>query len=213
MDRANINDKLFLDGDKSTGYSYTSINCVKGHLNENGLFFIIEGYRETTNLLLEKLVDNKPEDWLKIDSLIFPLLFNFRHYLEIIIKDTIRYYRLYNKEIFSNEIGFLKEHSLTELWKVLSPYLKSNYENEVSMDTDSKAIENLLIEFDSIDKGSFSFRYPFNSNSKINGEIVFSVGAMTIDLNNLASTIKKMISYFEGINWHIAEILDNSLTQ
>jgi hypothetical protein len=212
METPNISDMLFKDGDNSTGYSYASINRSKGHLNEVGLFYIIEGYREATNLLLDKVVESENNDWLKIDSLIFPMLFNFRHYLEVIIKDTIRYYKLYNQEIFSDETGFVKEHSLTKLWGELRPYLKSTYENVETNETDLQAVENLLTEFDTIDKGSFSFRYSFEGKKKPNAEIVYSVAPMTIDLENIQTTIKKMQNYFEGINWHIAALLDEALT-
>lgn len=212
METPNISDKLFKDGNNSTSYSYASINRSKGHLNEVGLFYIIEGYREATNLLIEKVVESENNDWLKIDSLIFPLLFNFRHYLEIIIKDTIRYYRLYNNEIFSDETGFVKEHSLTKLWSELNPYLKSTYENEEKNEADLNAVKNLLTEFDTIDKGSFSFRYSFEGKKKPNAEIVYSVAPMTIDLDNLQESIKKMQIFFEGVNGHIAALLDEALT-
>ena len=212
MDRPDISDKLFIDGDNTTGYTYASVNRSKGHLNEVGHFYIIEGYREATNLLLEKIVQSNDNDWLKIDSLIFPLLFNFRHYLEVILKDTLRYYRLYKREVFSNETGFVKEHSLTKLWSELKPYLEKNYEHVDTIQTDLQAVENLLAEFDSVDKASFSFRYSFQSSKNANGEIAYSVPAMTIDLINLKSTIRKMQNYFEGVNWHIAVLLDEAMT-
>ena len=212
MDRPNISDKLFIDGDNTTGFTYASVNRSKGHLNEVGLLYIIEGYRETTNLLLEKIVEANDNDWLKIDSLIYPLLFNFRHYLEVIIKDTIRYHRIYKREIFSNETGFVKEHSLIKLWNELKPYLQENYAHIDTNQTDLKAVENLLTEFNTIDNGSYSFRYPFEGSKNPNTEIVYSVGTMTIDLNNLQTTIKKIQIYFEGVNWHIAALLDEALT-
>ncbi|MBS1641596.1 MAG: hypothetical protein JSR11_03875 [Bacteroidetes bacterium] len=211
MDTPNISDKLFLEVDTSTSYSYASINRSKGHLNELGLFYIIEGYREATNLLLEKI--GEPEkDWLKVDSLIYPLLFNFRHYLEVIIKDTLRYYRLYKREIFSNETGFVKEHSLTKLWQELEPYLKECYSHVDKIETDLKAVENLLIEFDSVDKGSYTFRYSFEGSKKNNTDIVYSIGSLTINLENIHNTIRKMQNFFEGINLHIAALLDESIS-
>ncbi len=206
----NITDKLFLDDDSPTSYSKASINHSKGHLNELGLFYIIEGYREATNLLLAKIIEADKE-WLKIDSLIYPLLFIFRHYLEVIIKDTIRYYRLYKKEVFSNETGFVNEHSLLKLWQQLQPYLKETYANVDTTETDLKAVENLLIEFDTVDKGSFAFRYSFEGSKKPNANIVYSIGTLTIDLENIHNTIIKMQNYFEGVNWHIAARLEDSL--
>ena len=65
--------------------------------NLTGLLLLVEGYRESSFLLLNELTNNHENNWLKIDSFIYPALYLYRHYLEIILKDTLRYYRLLRK--------------------------------------------------------------------------------------------------------------------
>ena len=96
MEHPDINDTVFLEAD-GVGHNYASINRGKGIRNESGMFFIIEGYREASFYLLDELIKNHNQDWLKIDSIIYPVLFSFRHYLEVVMKDTLRYHRMIKK--------------------------------------------------------------------------------------------------------------------
>ncbi len=121
-------DKLFITND-GCNYEYSLINRRQGINNEHSQFLIIEGYRKASKELLESLLADEDIDWLKLDSKIYPILFLFRHYLEIIIKDTLRYYNILNDMIASDEVGFVKEHSLMTLWKSLKPFLERSYIN------------------------------------------------------------------------------------
>ena len=103
------NDKLFIP---QTGINleYSSINRFNGLNNDHSIFLIVEGYRNASFELLDTLLNDSQLDWLKLDSHIYPLLFLFRHYLEMIVKDTIRYENLISRKINSDEVGFPPEH-------------------------------------------------------------------------------------------------------
>ena len=204
----NTDSRLFLNGCRNDQYSYSSINHTKGYSNEMSFLFLVEGYKTSTLLLLENLTDKKDTNWLKIDSQIYPVLFNFRHFIELILKDTIRYYKLFHREINTYQIGFEKEHSLLTLWKTLLPYL---IQNTTSIPCEVlNAIENIIEEVESLDRNSFSFRYPFNTADNRNKkEIVYSMPSMTINLTNLSTTIKEAISALEGLNYKAAALYDN----
>lgn len=207
MESPKLQDRLFIE---STGlnYDYASINRRKGTRNELALFYLIEGYREASFVLIEELLNNHNQDWLKIDSFIYPVIFNFRHYLEIIIKDTLRYYRLINNEVLNDQIGFKNTHSLKTLWSELKPYLEQTYSAEVNLKDDLLAVEQLIDEIEEKDKGSFSFRYPYEGSKKIETPVQFTLPSMTIEIENLKLVMKKLSNFFEGINHHAAVILD-----
>lgn len=199
-----ITDKLFQEK-SGMNYDYSSINRIKGTNNDHAMFLIAEGYKNAALELLDKLLDDNEIDWLKLDTLIYPVMFLFRHHLEIIIKDTIRYENILKGGSFFDEIGFPVGHSLINLWKELRPdiekrdiYYDVNLKNEC-IETDN-AVENMLTEIDNLDKGSFSFRYPFNSPRRGNNEINYSLPQMTIDLFNFKKNMVKLIDYFDGIN-------------
>ena len=188
--------------------TYASINRAKGFNNEHSLFSLIQGYRATARHLLQELI--KSEDWLQIDSIIYPALFVFRHYMELIMKDTLRYHRLINGEIDSDHVGFKNEHSLQRLWKELRPYLDETYKHEANYPTDMATMDALLQEFESYDHGSFAFRYPYDGSKNKKKQIVYTLGFMTINLANLQQVVDRTIAFFDGINAHAAVLLDET---
>ncbi|GEP93495.1 hypothetical protein SAMN05660909_05394 [Chitinophaga terrae (ex Kim and Jung 2007)] len=201
------NDRFFVP-DSGVQKTYASINRTKGLNNDNALLFIGEGYQSASIILLNEIIENHNEDWMKIDSLIYPILFSFRHYLEIVIKDTLRNHKLISGDTYSDEIGFPPDHDLFKLWERLKPYLDKTYEHSDTHPAQMTVLEKLITEFNDVDKGSYSFRYPFNRPQRNNDDIVFSLEAMTINLLNLKSTFEKMIFLLGSINEHSKVLLD-----
>lgn len=212
----NKSDRLFINK-KGNSYDYASINRFSGLNNEHTQFLIIEGYRDATIELLNQLLHDKEIDWLKIDSRIYPIVFMFRHYLEVILKDTLRHYNILNNNVQSDEVGYEKGHPLMDIWIKLKPNLEKNYaiyDNELQIDCKEKdeAVEIIISEIDNVDKDSFGFRYAYKGTKSMNEKIKYSLPTMTIDLQNLQNTIIKMINYFEGINAQVAVFLDEKQT-
>ncbi|MCK9617495.1 MAG: hypothetical protein M0R21_06620 [Lentimicrobiaceae bacterium] len=211
-EKLKITDKLFQEK-SGMNYDYSSINMTKGLNNDQALFLIAEGYKNASIELLDKLLNDNKINWLKLDSLIYPIVFLFRHHLEIIIKDTIRFENITDGNSFSDEIGFPTEHSLIDLWKDLRPKIEKRY---ISYDENLKndcietnnAVENMISEIDNLDKGSYSFRYPFNKPNRGNNEVNYSLPQITIGLKNLKNNMIKLINYFDGINEQARIALD-----
>jgi hypothetical protein len=207
-----IGNKLFVEKD-GLDYDYASINRTKGLNNHHSEFLIIEGYRESTKELLTNLLNDKDIDWLKIDSKIYPILFLFRHYLEAILKSTIRNYNILNNNSYSDEVGYVSTHSLLNLWNELKPFLEKNieyYEGNIRQEylNTNKAVESIITEIENLDKNSFGFRYPFVGAKKINDPVKYSTPSFTIDLSNLKEVIIKMTNYFEGVHDEAIRLLD-----
>lgn len=196
-------DQLFVSG-SGMGYDYASINRSIGARHEESLYLTIEGYRESSRVLMKDLLMNHNNSWLKIDSQIYPFMFVFRHYLEIVMKDTIRYQKLIHREVNDDEVGFVKGHTLTDIWMFLKPYIKDFCEI-MSL----QVVEKLLHEFDYIDGGSYSFRYPFKIANRQNDKVTYSLPEMTIDLYNFHNIMEKLIRFFDGVNLKSAADLDN----
>lgn len=205
-------DKLFISGE-GLNYDYASINQTRGILNHHSEFLIVEGYKTATVDLLNSLIQDDKIDWLKIDSKIYPIMFVFRHYLEMSMKSTLRFYNMLNDKTTYEQVGYIKEHSLEKLWKDLRPYLEKTFENyQEDLRSESistlTAVEALLAEFDSLDKNSFGFRYAFAGVKKPEEDVKFSLPSFTIDLNNLRQVILKCINFFDGINMQVEAMLD-----
>jgi hypothetical protein len=205
-------DKLFIP---QTGLDmeYSSINRVVGGNNDGSIYLIVEGYKEASFELINNLLNDTKIDWLKLDSKIYPLVFLFRHYLEMILKDTIRYENLISKKNYSDEVGFPPSHSLIELWKELKPMIQKRYtlydENlKKECKENDEVVEKLLTEIEDIDGGSYAFRYPFNKPTKTDKRIRYSLPFMTINLQNLKNMMQNLSDYFEGINEQARVSLD-----
>ena len=132
------------------------------------------------------------------DSIIYPILYNFRHYLEIIMKDSIRNFKIAHKEITSQQIGYEGDHSLLKTWNKLKHYISFS-ENAVT--EDFKSFEKLINEINRIDDQSFSFRYSYKAAKKIEKicEPIFK-DMIDVDLENLEKVMKKMHRFIEGIS-------------
>ena len=208
-----LKDKTFVEKG-GLDLEYASINTTKGINNHHPEFLIIEGYREAAKELLYNLLTDKDINWLKLDSKIYPIIFLIRHYLESILKSTLRYYRISYNEAMSDEVGYISGHSLKTLWDFLRPYIEKNYRfydeelRNKCLETDS-AVDNIITEIDGVDKTSFSFRYSFEGAKKPNDKIKYSIGKPTfIDIQNLNDVFIKLTNYFEGVNDEALNILD-----
>lgn len=192
--------------------TYASINRVRGLNHDHAHFLISEGYREASKILLGNIMESEQRDWLAIDSLIYPILFNFRHYLEITIKATTRNYYIMTPGGFCDDVGFMSEHSLVKLWMALKPHLHESYGHESYGESTPEretieAAQALLQEFDRYDAGSYTFRYPY-AKGKAHETLKYAVPPLTINLDNLRDMFEKCIYYFDSIYWRSAEMLD-----
>lgn len=175
---------------KPTQYNNLSIINRNKRLSE---FLIPEGYYY---IVLDTLVRiRKTTNNSEKDSCIYPLLYNFRHYLELTIKNAIRNFRIASGEIIQSQLGYKKDHSLLSLWNKLKIYIDDIKSNECV------AFEELIKELHDIDPNSFSFRYSYKGNADPDSisEPIFN-DKIDIDLENLEKVIERMHCFIEGIS-------------
>lgn len=208
-----LKDKFFVEK-SGLDFDYASINTTKGINNHHSEFLIIEGNREAAKELLSNLIADKDIDWLKLDSKIYPIIFLIRHYLESILKTTLRYYRIIYDEALSDEVGYEKGHSLKGQWDLLKPYIERNYKfydenlKDELLETNC-AVDNIINEIDVIDKSSFSFRYSFEGTKSFTDKIKYSIKEPKfIDIQNLYDVFIKLTNYFEGVKDEAQNMLD-----
>ena len=182
------------DGDRLFVESEDISDSFLNRSKNNNEIVMPEAYIDTALWLLD-LITLSDNNFVKNGN-IFPALYCFRHYLELIMKDSIHYFKLNRREISSDELGYSdKEHGLFNLWNSLRNFLDDN--NQV------KRICKIIKEMDDIDKGSTAFRYAFNHN---NGRIVeYDYPATMIDVSELKKRVLQLYNFFEGIN-HLSRI-------
>ena len=142
----------------------------------------LNSYQKAFDILIEDIEKND----LYVDRIAYPMLFMVRHSLELGFKANIRYFQTYSEK---NDLANSDSHNLKKLFEGFKIHIKETIKNlktKYSIEVEKEDIkefnhycnevEKLTNEFEILDNGSFSFRYPidksnnkvFNTNDKIN---------------------------------------------
>ena len=162
--------------------------------------YIQKGYASTSAILLN-LISLSNDRYLR-ECYIYPVMFCFRQYLELTMKDSILYCRLRRRVAYSGESN-LEGHDLLVLWDNLKMYLDKN-------DSEVKNVHRILRELNTVDNNGELFRYGSSLTKKVlNKDIEMPL----IDIDMLLTRIIQLYRFFEGINLMARngfdEIVDN----
>ena len=150
------------------------------------------GYKEAADILVKQVTEKQRYQ----DALIYPIVFLYRQYLQLAIKDLIR---CGNKLLDICET-FPKTHNINQLWnacsKLLSRISPGDSENEI------KEISRLLEQFCKVDPTSEAFRYPEDKNGNPS-----LPGIKHINIRNMSEVINKISVILEGADALIYEYL------
>lgn len=113
----------------------------------------IHGYFEAA----EYLADNFLE--MTQDLVIYPTMFLYRHCIELILKNILY---LQEKNLDLTREKPLNEHRLPNIWSEVRSRLQKMESLE---DMHLNWVEKCINELDSIDSGSFTFRYPVTNKN------------------------------------------------
>lgn len=138
--------------------------CLNWSLDSIGLY--IEGYREAA----DKLVHDVVETGTNQDTLVFPISFLYRQYIELQLKLIIRKSRIFLEE----GAKFPEHHRINDLWNtansLMAKIIKEHDQSisEYITKEDIEAIKIIITEFVKVDPESFAFRYPNDKNGNRN---------------------------------------------
>ena len=149
---------------------------------------IPNGYISTSVLLLN--IIKFSESNLAKDSYIFPALFCFRQYLEIIMKSAILRYRNGDINPYPGESKF-KTHDLEELWTKLLKHIQA--------DEDVDNIGRIIRELNEVDNDSTAFRYDYHLNRIVRNKDNKQINEL-LDLDVLRQRVLQLYRFFDGID-------------
>lgn len=171
----NKNDSLFVEREEGNQYYIDSD------------MYIQIGYASTSAILLH-LISLSNDRYLR-ECYIFPVMFCFRQYLELTMKDSILYCRLRRKVAYSGESN-LEGHDLLMLWENLKLYIDVN-------DSVVKNVHRIIVELNSVDSNGELFRYGSSLTKKVLDK---NVEMPLIDVEVLFKRMIQLYRFFEGIN-------------
>ncbi len=162
-------------------------------INQFGHFrleYMIDGYKKGADLMVERALKERTER----DILIFPIVFCYRHFIELSFKYLINTY--------GNVVGIESKwntHNLSELWKTVKNVLKKYMAPDV--DGVESIVDKIIAEFEKIDQRSFSFRYPVNTGGQI-----IEFDREKFDLVNLAKVMNRLEGFFDGCDGYLDDL-------
>ncbi len=152
------------------------------------------GYKLAADLLVD-YVDSKKQNQ---DILVFPIVFLYRQYLELRLKELI----LSGSTLLdNNKTPKITFHNIESLWKSCRTILEKVFPEDPK--EDFTEIERVIAEFSITDPRSTGFRYPTDKEGKIS-----LPGLTHINLRNLSELINQATSILEGASTGISVYLD-----
>lgn len=130
-------------------------------------------------------------DYQDKDLLVFPIIFNYRHYIELSLKSLIADYG----PVVGVDANW-KTHDLLVLWQTLKDVFDL-YGIDDPDGTDS-IVTSMIDEFAKVDPGSFSFRYPRDRNGN-----QIPMAHNEVDLAAMADAMKALEGFFSGCDGYL----------
>jgi hypothetical protein len=158
-----------------------------GQIYEDGLtreVLMGDGYMRAGAALVERCLQDNDES----HYLIYPILFNYRHGLELAIKWVLD---RYGRHAAIEE--FKRDHNLKSLWKVCRQVIEEigGPDSGGSLEV----VEGIVNEFHNIDPNSFAFRYAKDTKGRL-----IKLPLHSIDLENVRDVMEGVANFFQGVD-------------
>lgn len=155
------------------------------------------GYKDAADILVEYTKKTNK----RLDFIVFPIVFLYRHYLELQLKMIIQdgYQLLYMNK------GYAKCHKLDELWNDCKLIIEKMWPNG---DKDPlEAMDDYINQFCQVDPTSTEFRYPVRRNGTDTLE-----NLNFINLIHLSEVMKLINNFIGGIHEAISIELEITMS-
>lgn len=164
---------------------------------------ISDGYWEAAKIILREMDSNTHKIEI-IDTLIYPLFFNYRHSIEAYLKAL--YFNHGNHTDEEKQIFLKKGHNLQSLWSNLLPTLNAG-KKHVGSSVNLIAIEDYIKEINKFDPDSMVMRYPVSKDLKNNKEHQYR-----IDFSHFGNCMNKLCNDLRQIDYDISNQMDKIAT-
>lgn len=179
-----IGDQPFTTSDQWHNNSYID---PYGH---GRLVMMMTSYKMAADLMVAYVAQSRNDG----DALVFPIIFNYRQFVELSLKYLIATY--------GHTVGVEAQwntHDLGALWSTFLEVL-NGYGHTDEEGTDA-VVATIITEFARVDPRSFSFRYPVDTK----GNLV-NLAHQEVDLHRLADVMNGLDGYFSGCDGYLDDL-------
>ena len=160
------------------------------------------GYQRAAELLMEHTAAGNDQDLL-----IYPILFNARQAIELGLKEAIGL----GNRLLDRDGSYPKHHKLLCLWQIAEELITEAEAIHCPgvMDQEAtRAFDALIKALDTVDPGSFTFRYPTDQEGQPSFDISDGRVPNLINTRDLNHTLSAMFNYLTGVTACLADALD-----
>lgn len=155
--------------------------------NWNKDFWIYaSGYKKAADILVDNIMSLASGTRNPIDYLVFPIVFLYRQYIELTLKQIIRV----GIGLHKQQHPFPKHHELDELWWQARAILEKDSSSKEDLDT----VESLIAELAAIDPSSEAFRYPID---KLGRKSIVQEQVL-INVRHLKEIMSRLANFLDG---------------
>lgn len=152
------------------------------------------GYKDAADILVDHFFESGGRHG---DFLIYPIVFLYRQYLELRLKELI----ISGQSLLDLPTNLQHVHQLDMLWVSCRTILEQIYQGSPEKDLD--VIEKLLKQFSNIDPKSMGFRYPVDKSG-----ISTLPNLKEIDIMNFQEVMEKISNILESASMGISVYLN-----
>lgn len=179
--------------------------CLGNYSNQDHWENYASGYKDAFEILIERIKKPHPSEY----NLIFPVVFLFRHYLELRLKHLIMKGRslltkMDNTLKMSTKIS--KNHDLNNLWEEVRKIREEINKRTAQSSSSLKKIdlvEELVNQFMQVDPKSDVFRYPEGKKGQQYLKNIFP-----INIKKLLKVMIRIKNEIEGLSTGIEVLID-----
>lgn len=180
-------DHLFGDRRPSVDTSCLNFGC-------HGWDIYAAGYKRAADILVLHVMENGRD----LDTVIYPAMYLYRHYIELRLKELVDS----GANLLRDDAPKTRTHDIIDLWekfrKIADKIFCGDDKQEIV------AIERIVREFREMDKSGFCFRYPFDTHGNKTLQ-----GVKYISLPDVMLVMEKIEIFLEGCSTAISVYIDN----
>lgn len=184
-------------GQAGTSDEFATMACVNFGNSWSGY---VGGFRMAAAALLEQLEANGRDQ----DFLVYPIVFNYRHAVELSMKRVIEQ----GRRLFDEQGDFPDGHSLAKLWTTCRPVVVRVFNGDPDVKAMLPSVDAVIAALDDVDPGGTAFRYPVGI--KRGGVRPPSLpSTMTnLPLRAFSDEVEQVLDLLDALNNQIAVELD-----
>jgi hypothetical protein len=122
--------------------------------SDDALELYVLGYKEAADSLVAQVIQTGRHQ----DSLVFPICFLYRQYIELRLKEVIRS----GRQLLDEPGAFPQHHKIQHLWDCALAILKKVFAEDPEPPDFLSIASHVVAEFSKLDPDSFTFRYPLD---------------------------------------------------